>query len=95
MTTITEYEDTFAEGNNIMDSLTFVKAETPEMNLDNFFDNAKKYISFALTVIDVLAKYFFKNGKLAAPTLLKFWIYFSLVVELYNLFKDFNAKKNN
>lgn len=87
MTNLTEYEDTFSEGQNIIESLTFAEAVTPD---NDFFDKAKKYIAFALTVIEVLAKYFFKNGKLAAPTLLKFWVYFTLVVELYGLFKDFN-----
>lgn len=87
MTTLTEVENTFSEGQSIIESLTFAEAITPE---NDFFDKAKKYINFSLTVIDVLAKYFFKNGKLAAPTLLKFWVYFSLVVELYNLFKEFN-----
>ena len=61
---------------------------------NDFWDDFRKYTDFALQVITVLGKYFFKNGKLFAPSPLMFWKYFALAGELYILFKSFKNTKN-
>ena len=65
MQTIQEYDDTILTGENL---ITAIDAKPDR----NFFDVARKYVEFGVKVILVLGKYFFKNGKLSAPSLLMF-----------------------
>lgn len=58
--------------------------------IDYVVKNAKLFLMF----LDVLAKYFYKDGKLYAPNPLKFWIYFKLAVELYEFFKRIGDEKS-
>lgn len=88
MNTYKEFEYHILEGNNLHSIL-----ET-NTNVD-WFKTAQTYLTFALQVLGILAKYFFKNGKLYAPSLIMFWKYFGLVTELYTLFKTFSALKKN
>lgn len=84
MKTILEYNDTLTHGEMIN------AVDSPQ----EFWEDFKRYTDFALQVITVLGKYFFKNGKLFAPSPLMFWKYFALAGELYILFKSFRNTKN-
>lgn len=50
----------------------------------------KDYLLLARDLISILAKYFINaDGRISAPSILKFWIYFKMVKELYDKFKEF------
>lgn len=85
MTTIEQFKETELKGIE-----AFEKLEAENVSLDSFWETIKKYGSFGFKVFTILAKYFYKNGKIYAPSLLMIWKYFGLAGELYILFKDFN-----
>lgn len=80
-----------AETTRITESILraeLIEPRLPAKSLRDIFSDIKKYAEIGLKLLDVLAKYFFVNGKIAAPSVFKIWIYFRLVGELYNLFKN-------
>jgi hypothetical protein len=86
--TETEYRH---EATRISDAILraeLIEPRLPAKSLRDIFADIKKYAEIGLKLLDVLAKYFFVNGKISAPSVFKIWIYFRLVGELYNLFKE-------
>lgn len=85
MNTYLEYQVHKLEAESLLEKGEFMDSKRSIKEwIEDMIEIGKKY----LIVIDILAKYFFKDGKIIAPSPLKFWVWIKLAFELYNFFKD-------
>jgi hypothetical protein len=85
MNTYLEYQVHKLDTESLLEKGEFIESKRSIKEwIEDMIEIGKKYI----VVIDILAKYFFKDGKIVAPSPLKFWVWGKLTYELYNFFKD-------
>ena len=70
-----------------IDEITEILNENQDSNKVILFE-VKKYLIFAVRVIDLVRRYFFKDGVFYFPKILYFWIYARFIKELYNILKE-------
>ena len=70
-----------------IDEITEILNENQDSNKVIFFE-VKKYLIFAVRVIDLVRRYFFKDGVFYFQKILYFWIYARFIKELYNILKE-------
>ena len=88
MKTEQEYKFEVEKVSNAILRAELIENRLPAKSLRDILGDLKRYAEIGLKLLGVLAKYFFVNGKISAPSVFKIWIYFRLVGELYNLFKN-------
>lgn len=91
MNTLKEFQDFKTDLEFSIDKVEQVKLCGKVQDLLN---KVVKHGKLFLALIDILAKYFYKNGKISAPSPFRIWVYFALVKELFIFFKNLNNEND-